>query len=76
VGEKTAGIETVIREWIASGQYGPGDKIPSERVISQDLGAGRTTVRLVLVKLVAEGLLRPQHGAGYFVAGEKVPEDG
>src|SRR5690348_7517573 len=34
--------------------------------LAEDLDAGRTTVRLVLVKLAAEGLVRAEHGRGYF----------
>lgn len=41
--------------------------MPSERQIMETYGAGRTTVRLVLAKLAAQGLVRPQHGSGYFV---------
>lgn len=40
----------------------PGSQLPSERTLSADLGVGRTTVRLVLGKLTAAGLIEPQHG--------------
>ncbi len=71
MGEKTATAESTIRGWIASGTYQPGDKIPSERTLAEELGIGRTTVRLILVRLVAEGTLQARHGSGYFVPESK-----
>jgi DNA-binding GntR family transcriptional regulator len=41
--------------------------LPSERHLADQLGAGRTTIRLVLTKLGAEGIIRSEHGRGYFV---------
>ena len=52
-------------------QLGTVGKLPSERVIAAESGAGRTTVRLVLAKLAAQGLIEAQHGRGYFVCGPK-----
>jgi DNA-binding GntR family transcriptional regulator len=67
MGDVTARVEDAIRGMISSGELAPGAQLPSERQLVADLGAGRTTVRLVLTKLVAEGVLRPEHGRGYFV---------
>jgi len=67
MGEVTARIEDQVRSWISSGELAPGARLPSEREMAQTLGAGRTTIRLVLVKLTAEGLIEAQHGRGYFV---------
>ncbi|WP_052359535.1 GntR family transcriptional regulator [Actinoplanes friuliensis] len=53
MGEVTARVEVAIRGLVTSGEYGPQDKLPSERRLAEDLGAGRTTVRLVLT-MVAE----------------------
>lgn len=47
-------------------QLESGDRLPSERSVVQELKTCRTTVRFVLTKLVAENLLYPQHGKGYF----------
>jgi DNA-binding transcriptional MocR family regulator len=73
VGAKTERVERSIRELIASGQVGPGGRLPSERQLAADLEAGRTTIRLVLVKLMAEGKIRSEHGRGYFIT--RVPND-
>jgi GntR family transcriptional regulator len=62
-------VERSIRELIASGQLGPDGRLPSERQLAQQLDAGRTTIRLILVKLTAEGMIRSEHGRGYFVTG-------
>lgn len=67
MGEATAKVESTIRDQIAAGMLAPGDKLPSERTLAADLSVGRTTVRLVLTKLTAEGLIRAEHGRGYFV---------
>lgn len=57
----------MLRGWLADGTYLPGDKLPSERKLSESLGAGRTTLRLILAKLIAEGLIRAEHGSGNYV---------
>ncbi|TDD17859.1 winged helix-turn-helix domain-containing protein [Nonomuraea diastatica] len=70
MGEKTDRVEHSIRELIASDDLGPNGRLPSERTLAQELEAGRTTIRLVLMKLAAEGIVRSEHGRGYFkVAG-------
>jgi GntR family transcriptional regulator len=66
-------VERSIRDLIASGQLGPGGRLPSERQLAGQLGAGRTTIRLILMKLATEGMIRSEHGRGYFVIGQ---EDG
>ena len=67
MGAKTERAERSIRELIASGQLGPDGRLPSERQLAQQLDAGRTTIRLILMKLATEGMIRSEHGRGYFV---------
>ena len=67
MGEVTGAVEATIRGWIAGGELKSGDRLPSERSMVADLGASRSTIRLVLVRLVAEGLVKSEHGRGYFV---------
>jgi DNA-binding GntR family transcriptional regulator len=64
VGEVTERVEAVLRGAIERGEYKAGDMLPSERVLAAEQQAGRTTVRLVLAKMAAQGLIR---GRGYFV---------
>ncbi|MDA2810344.1 winged helix-turn-helix domain-containing protein [Nocardiopsis sp. RSe5-2] len=70
MGEKTDRVERSIRNLITSGDLGPGGRLPSERALAQDLEAGRTTIRLVLMRLTTEGVIRSEHGRGYFVNSE------
>lgn len=69
MGEVTAQIEQEIRRWISAGELQPGDKLPSERELAERFGAARTTIRLVLARLGAEGLISAEHGRGHFVRG-------
>lgn len=66
MGAKTERVERSIRDLIEAGELGPGGRLPSERTLAEDLGAGRTTIRLVLMRLTAEGVIRGEHGRGYF----------
>jgi DNA-binding FadR family transcriptional regulator len=65
MGTKTDEVERAIREIIEIEQ-GPNGELPSERALAARLSAGRTTVRLVLMKLATEGIIRSEHGRGYF----------
>ena len=49
-----------------------GDAIPSERLLSHDLGVSRLTLRAALDELVREGRLTRRRGSGTFVAEPKV----
>ena len=49
-----------------------GDAIPSERLLSLELGVSRLTLRAALDELVREGHLTRRRGAGTFVAEPKV----
>jgi GntR family transcriptional regulator len=52
-----------------------GDAIPPERVLSQELGVSRLTLRAALAELVREGRLTRRRGAGTFVAEPKVQRE-
>ncbi|MEU7341574.1 GntR family transcriptional regulator [Streptomyces sp. NPDC007074] len=53
----------------------PGDAIPSERVLSAELGVSRPTLRAAVDQLVVAGLLVREHGRGMFVAGAKITQE-
>jgi GntR family transcriptional regulator len=61
-------VRAVLVDRIASGEYGPGDRLPSEAVLAEDLGVHRLTVRRALDELSREGRLRARQGAGTFVS--------
>jgi len=67
-------IQTIKKEIILGGVK-PGEKLLSERRLSEKFGAGRGTVREVLKTLEATGLLNVIRGrsGGYFI-NERAPE--
>ena len=74
MGAKTDQVERSIRDLVETGPLGPDGRLPSERDLVKSLGAGRTTIRLILTKLAAEGIIRSEHGRGYFTTGPKDQE--
>lgn len=58
-----------IKQKMASGEYQPGSKIPSEAAISRDYCLSPMTVRQAVGQLVEQGLLRRVHGSGTYVCG-------
>jgi GntR family transcriptional regulator len=53
---------------IEHGTYEPGEKLPSEKELSVQLGISRSTLREALLNLEQEGLVIRRHGVGTFVA--------
>jgi len=63
-----------LRRLITSGEFKPGDRIPSERELATRLGVGRPAVREALRELKAQGLIVTGRGAqGTTVAGVIAP---
>jgi GntR family transcriptional regulator len=54
------------------GSLPPGSAVPTERVLTAELGTSRTTVRQALIELVGEGRLVRRQGSGTFVAEPKI----
>ncbi|MGY3794548.1 FadR/GntR family transcriptional regulator [uncultured Aquimarina sp.] len=64
-------IETVIskiRELIINRQLEPGDKLPSERTLSEKFGVSRSQLRLAIQKLEFYGLVKKYPKSGTFVS--------
>lgn len=61
--------ETVerIAEMIRTGDYSPGDRLPGERKLAEQLRVGRTSIREAIRRLETMGLLESRHGLGTFV---------
>jgi GntR family transcriptional regulator len=53
-------------------QLPPGSAVPTERLLTAQLGTSRTTVRQALSELVGEGRLVRRQGSGTYVAEPKV----
>jgi GntR family transcriptional regulator len=58
---------------IEGGGLSPGERLPSERWLCDELGVSRATVRRALEELVADGLVETR-GRASFVAGEALAE--
>lgn len=56
-----------IGEAILSGRFAAGSALPSERVLSEQLGVGRSTLREAMVSLAALGIVSMHQGRGVFV---------
>jgi GntR family transcriptional regulator, transcriptional repressor for pyruvate dehydrogenase complex len=82
-GTSTNGIEPVRRlkvsdsvaaqleQLILRGDFKPGEKLPPERVLSEQFGVGRSSMREALRMVEASGLVRTTHGVGVFVTDSK-----
>lgn len=67
-------IKTRLQEAIETGQLQPGDRVPSERELTDLHGVSRMTARQALAQLEAMGLLVRVQGRGTFVAVPKVEQ--
>ncbi|MDP0927832.1 phosphonate metabolism transcriptional regulator PhnF [Paracoccus onubensis] len=60
-------IAASLRDDIAEGRYGPGDKMPGELALAERFGVNRHTVRHALTLLKEEGLVHSRRGSGVYV---------
>lgn len=56
-----------LRDDIANGQYPPGERLPTEAVLSQRFAVNRHTVRRALAQLVEEQIIYTRRGSGAYV---------
>ena len=61
-------VKAWIKQHIGSGQWKPGDPVPSEAALMQQFGISRMTVNRALRELAAEGLVTRVQGSGTRVA--------
>lgn len=57
-----------LREMLASAEFAPGDRLPSETELATRLGVARASLREALKILERDGLVDVQHGRGNFVS--------
>lgn len=57
-----------LREIIRVENIKPGEKLPSERVLAERLGVGRSSVREALRSMELLGLIATKHGGGTFLS--------
>lgn len=56
-----------IKAMIAAGELRPGQRLPTERELSTQLGLSRSSMREAVRALTAMGVLEARHGAGVYV---------
>lgn len=61
-------VKDHILRAIESGQFRPGDRLPTERALCESLSAGRSAVRDALAVLQSEGRVLRKAGSGTYVA--------
>ncbi|MCZ7663961.1 MAG: FadR family transcriptional regulator [Thermoleophilia bacterium] len=68
------GVVNQLQALISSGRLEPGDQLPSERALADQLAVSRTSVREGLRILEARGMLEARPGQGLFVRGRRTEE--
>ncbi|MFD8542626.1 FadR/GntR family transcriptional regulator [Streptomyces sp. NPDC059649] len=63
-----------LRHMIATGRLGPGERIPPEGELCEELGVSRGSLREAVRMLAALGVIEPRHGSGTYVS-QLRPED-
>jgi GntR family transcriptional regulator len=61
-------VYRLIADAIESGELQPGDRIPAERALCEQLGVSRVTVRRALRRLAEDSLIVSSAGRGSFVS--------
>ncbi|MGA5097078.1 FadR/GntR family transcriptional regulator [Streptomyces lavendulocolor] len=56
-----------IKALIADGRLGPGERLPTERDLSTQLGISRNSMREAIRALTVMGVLEARHGSGVYV---------
>ena len=66
-------ITDQIEDLIASGKLRPGDRLPAERELAQQLDVSRPSLREALLILESRGLLQARRGGGFNVTDVTAP---
>jgi GntR family transcriptional regulator, N-acetylglucosamine utilization regulator len=67
-------LKEIMREKILSGEWKPGDQVPSERELCATYKLSRMTVRQAIMELVNEGVCYREQGRGTFVSQRKIAQ--
>src|SRR5260370_29618718 len=67
-------LKEIMRERVRSGEWKPGDLIPSERELGEKYGISRMTARQALTDLVNEGLFYRDQGKRTFLSQRKITQ--
>jgi DNA-binding transcriptional regulator YhcF (GntR family) len=67
-------VHGLLIERLGSGDYAPGDRLPSQEKLAAEYGVSLLTMRQAIELLEADGRLEGRHGVGTFVTEPKPPE--
>ena len=67
-GGVTAEVVETLQDRIRDGVYLPGERLPAERALSDELGVSRPTIREAIQALVLLNVLEPRRGSGVYVS--------
>jgi len=67
MGTKKSSHEAGLIAKVVKGNWQTGDKLPSERQMASEFHISRNTVRGVLRRFEAKGMITPRRGSGYFL---------
>jgi GntR family transcriptional repressor for pyruvate dehydrogenase complex len=62
-------VSAAVLDRIRSGEFGPGDRLPTEKSLMEEYGVGRNSVREAVQALVTLGLVDVRPGRGATVIG-------
>ena len=74
------GVCAELERRIRSGEYAPGEQLPTEKLLSEAFDVSRAVLREAVARLKADGLIESRQGSGAFVTARpkslnfKVPE--
>jgi GntR family transcriptional repressor for pyruvate dehydrogenase complex len=69
-------VASTIMGAIVSGQYKPGERLPSERDLAAAFKVSRPTIREAMIALEIRGLAETRHGSGIYVADQPSLQEG
>lgn len=61
-------VVAYVRDLISSGDFKPGDRLPAERELAQQIGVSRPSVRAGLQALAAMGVVESRRGSGTYIS--------
>lgn len=65
-----------IEQMLVSGEFNPGQRLPSERELSETFDASRATIREAVIMLELKGLVQVRQGAGIYFLEDIKPDQG